>query len=331
MSIESRIKLRHLQLAVAVHESGSVRRASERLNISQPAATKSLHDLEHQLGVTLFARSKAGMIPTVFGDKFVVHARTILNDVRSSVTAIRQMKDGDTGEIAVGTLPASAMTIAPRAIAMSRKRRPGLHIRLYEGSTAQLVPALQRGEIDLIVGRLPHAASFERVAQEILCNDPNVIVCRKGHPLDTAGPVDPAALLDQEWVLPEEGSYVRTDLQGFFEDRGLPPPDPVLVTSSTVVRLTLVLTTDMIAVLTRGAAVANAERGLLAVLDVGLVAPRAPIVVATRDGGVLTPAAEFFIDCLRGAASDPKPDLEFVVPGCLAPPVSPDCHPRARL
>jgi DNA-binding transcriptional LysR family regulator len=111
---------------------------------------------------------------------------------------------------------------------------------------------------------------------------------------------------------------VRADLERFFADRDLPPPDPVLVTSSTVVRLTLVLTTDMIAVLTRGAAIANAERGLLAVLDVGLVAPRAPIIVATRDGGVLTPAAEFFIDCLRAAVSDPEPESEFVVPSCLA-------------
>jgi DNA-binding transcriptional LysR family regulator len=330
MSIESRIKLRHLQLAVAVHESGSVRRASERLNISQPAATKALHDLEHQLGVTLFVRSKAGMIPTSFGDRFVSDARTILNDVRSSANAIQQMKEGDTGEIAVGTLPASAMTIAPRAIALSRKRRPGLHIRLYEGSTGQLVPALQRGEIDLIVGRLPHVSSYERVSQEILCNDPNVIVCRKGHPLDASGPIDPAALLDQEWVLPDEGSYVRADLQRFFEAHGLAPPDPVLVTSSTVVRLTLVMTTDMIAVLTKQAAIANAERGLLAILDVGLVAPRAPIIVATREGGVLTPAAEFFIECLRSAASDPQADSDVVVPGCLAPVLNREPRLHAR-
>jgi len=330
MSIESRIKLRHLQLAVAVHESGSVRRASEQLNISQPAATKALHDLEDQLGVTLFARSKAGMSPTMFGDRFVVYARTILNDVRSSAAAIRQMKEGDTGEIVVGTLPASAMTVAPRAIAISRKRRPGLHIRLYEGSTGQLVPALQRGELDLIVGRLPHVSSYERVSQEILCNDPNVIVCRKGHPLDTAGPVDPAALLGQEWVLPDEASYVRADLQRFFGDRGLPAPDPVLVTSSTVVRLTLVLTTDMIAVLTKQAAVANAGRGLLAILDVGLVAPRAPIIVASREGGVLTPAAEFFIDCLRAAASEPDSDFQLAVPRCLTPPLDREGRLPAR-
>lgn len=322
MSIESRIKLRHLMIAVAVYESGSVRRASERLNLSQPATTKALHDLEDQLGVALFARSKAGMTPTVFGDKFVVHARAILNDVRSSADAIRQMKEGDTGEVVVGTLPASAMTIAPRAIAIARKRRPGLHIRLYEGSTGQLVPALQRGEIDIIIGRLPPAQSYERVAQEILCDDPNVIVCRKGHVLETRGPIDPARLLDHDWVLPDEGSHVRADLRRFFEDRGLAPPDPVLVTSSTVVRLTLVMSTDMIAVLTRRAADANAERGLLAILDVGLVAPRAHIVVATRENAILTPASEFFIDCVREAAAGPGPGSEFVVSGCLAPPIS---------
>lgn len=330
MSIESRIKLRHLQLAVAVHESGSVRRASDRLNISQPAATKALHDLEHQLGVSLFARSKAGMIPTGFGDKFVVYARTILNDVRSSADAIREMKEGGAGEVVVGTLPASAMTIAPRAIAISRERRPGLRIRLYEGSTGQLVPALQRGEIDLIVGRLSRATSYERVTQEILCNDPDVIVCRKGHPLADSAPVEPAALLDQEWVLPDEASYVRADLQRFFEDRGLPVPQPVLVTSSTVVRLALVMTTDMIAVLTKRAAAVNVERGLLAVLDVGLVAPRAPIVVATRDGAVLTPGAEFFIDCLRAAVSDAETGSEVFFPGCLAPPVSRDGRLRPK-
>jgi len=309
MSIESRIRLRQLRIAIAVHETGSVRRAAEILNITQPAATKALRDLEYQLGVTLFERSKTGMSSTVFGDKLVEHARIILNDVRSSADAIRQMKEGDTGEIVVGTLPASAMTIVPLAIADALKCRPGLHIRLYEGSTAQLVPALQRGEIDILVGRLPPATSYERVAREVLCDDPNVIVCRTGHLLDISGRIEPAQLLDQDWVLPDEGSHVRADLRQFFADFGLSPPEPVLVTSSTVVRLTLVMMTDMIAVLTRQSAAINAERGLLAILDVGLVAPRAPIVVATREGAISTPAAEFFIQCLRNVAGISAPEI----------------------
>jgi DNA-binding transcriptional LysR family regulator len=105
---------------------------------------------------------------------------------------------------------------------------------------------------------------------------------------------------------------VRTEFQETFVKAGLQPPEPVLVTSSTAVRLALLTTTDMLGVLTQQAARENERQGLVKVLNAGLNVRMAPIVLVTPSNAVMTPAATSFIRFVRQAAAEsrraaPKP------------------------
>jgi DNA-binding transcriptional LysR family regulator len=305
-NVESRLKLRQLALVVAICDTGSLRKASEAMHVTQPAATNALQELEFTLGVPLFVRSKAGMKPTSFGQLLVERSRLLLSNVRAIADEIQQLKDGDTGQVVIGTLPASAMTIVPQAIILARHEKPGITLQLMEGSTAQLLPALKRGEIDVIVGRIPPIQIGEPLHYEVLIAEPNEVVCRAGHPLASRPRLTLQDLAGSEWILPDEGSHVRTEVREAFVKAGLQPPEPVLVTSSTAVRLALLTTTDMLGVLTQRAARVNQEQGLVKILDVGLNTRIAPIVLVTRGSAVLTPATTSFIGFVRRAAAHPQ-------------------------
>lgn len=161
MPVEDYLKLRHFRLIVAIHEFGSVRRAADQIGISQPAASSALREVEDILGVKLFTRSRTGTTATVYGKTLVRRGRILLSNVRNSVEEIMQSRSGIAGEVKVGIFPASAMTILPDAIRVVTETRPAITLRVMEGTLGQLLPPLERGELEMIIGRLP-SPSFLR-------------------------------------------------------------------------------------------------------------------------------------------------------------------------
>ena len=101
--LNGRLKLRHLVLVVAIADQGSVLRAAEHLRLAQPAVTRSLREVEHILGVELFTRGPRGVTPTMFGDAFVEHARTVLAELRRAGERISGLADGEVGTVTVST------------------------------------------------------------------------------------------------------------------------------------------------------------------------------------------------------------------------------------
>jgi DNA-binding transcriptional LysR family regulator len=300
--LDPRLKLRHLALVVAIDESGSLRKAANMLKITQAAASSLLAELEFILGAPLFSRSRSGTRPTNVGSILIERARPILSNIRAATEELQQAKGGASGDVYVGMLPVAALTIVPVAVRITREHKPNVRIHLIEGTTRQLLDALVRGDLELIIGRVPQSQISGLIRKEYLLNEPNEVVCRVDHPLARKKKITLSDLAQADWILPEPGSYLWDDVRATFFSASLDPPQPVLVTSSTALRLALYETTDMIGVLTRQAARVYEARGILKILDVQMIVVEAPTLILSRQDSVLTPAAMAFVEHVRDAA-----------------------------
>ena len=110
---ETQLKLHQMEFVVAIYERRSIAAAALALNISQPAATRMLKEIESILGVKLFERTRLGVTPTPYGDAMIRRARLILSETRLLHDEIAALANGVEGRIAVGTLLAASATLLP--------------------------------------------------------------------------------------------------------------------------------------------------------------------------------------------------------------------------
>ena len=118
------MKLSHLRNILAVAEHGSLRAASRHLDITQPAITRSIREIERDLGASLFERHAKGVRLTALGNSFVRRAYAVQAELRRAREEIDQLKGDAIGEVSVAVSTASGMSMMPSAVAAFRKRYP---------------------------------------------------------------------------------------------------------------------------------------------------------------------------------------------------------------
>ena len=117
-----RLKLRDLDILLAVVETGSMGKAANRLNISQPAVSKAIVELENAVGVRLVDRGRRGVIPTPYGVALAKRSLAIFNDLRQGLQDIEFLADPTKGDIRIGTTePVAAALVSPSIDRLSRK------------------------------------------------------------------------------------------------------------------------------------------------------------------------------------------------------------------
>ncbi|MFI1014846.1 LysR substrate-binding domain-containing protein [Streptomyces sp. NPDC020965] len=248
--LDGRLKFRHLTLLIAVYEHGSVVRAAESLHLTQPAATRTLQELEAIADLPLFVRVPRGMRPTVYGEALAEHARAVVAEVRRAGDHLTGLRQGQDGTVTVGTLLAGANVLLPRAVAGLKRERPRLTVVVREGTPDVLHPALLSGELDVIVGRVGSAlAEGDGLRQRMLYREPIRLAVRSGHPLLAAAGVTLTDTLGFPWILPVEKTALRQELGALFVDRGLALPTDRVECTSILTMRALLLQTDMVALL----------------------------------------------------------------------------------
>ncbi|MFE2374927.1 LysR substrate-binding domain-containing protein [Streptomyces sp. NPDC059398] len=246
--LDGRLKFRHLVLVDALARRGSVVGAAVELHVTQPAATRSLHELEDILGVPLFERGPRGVTATVFGEAFLTHARTVLAEVTQAGRHVVELADADRGTVIVGTHLAGSNVLLPRAIAAVKKERPHLTVVVREASPEALLLELEAGRIDFTVGRLT-VPSDERTVRRKLYDESVELVVRASHALAGHGAVDLAELADYPWILPGAETALRREIEEFFARHGIALPRNRVETTSFLTVRQLLLETDVVAAL----------------------------------------------------------------------------------
>ncbi|MFD5002906.1 LysR family transcriptional regulator [Streptomyces mutabilis] len=141
--------VKQLTALVTVAEVGSVTRAAALLHLVQPAVTRQIRALEHELGVPLFERSRQGMRPTEAGLIMVDRARRALGELERARAEVRPVSGAVTGTVTVGLLDsASDLLAAPLTAALAR-HHPGVELCLVTAYSGHLRRWLDEGRLDL--------------------------------------------------------------------------------------------------------------------------------------------------------------------------------------
>jgi DNA-binding transcriptional LysR family regulator len=297
--LDGRLKLRHLLLVDALTEQGSVVGAAAAMHITQPVATRSLHDLEDILGVRLYDRGPRGITPTEFGEAFTEHARAVLAQLTQAARHVDEIADASRGRVVVGTHLAGSNLLLPRAIARLKADRPLLDIVVREATPEALLVELAAGRVDLIVGRLSGPGT-EHTRRRSLYEESIRVVAGAAHPLAGRERVDLGDLWDHPWILPGVETILRQELEAYFTRHGHDlPANRVEATSFLTVRQ-LLIETDMVAALP---GLIGADDPLLATLPVSLEPIGHSVGMTLASDRRLTPAVRALVDALEEVAA----------------------------
>ena len=221
---------RRLQYFLAVYDHGSLGRAAASLNLTQPALSKSIHQLEGTLKVKLFDRTSKGLVPTIYGETLSLHARAVQSELRHAEREIALMTGAAKGEVRIGVTPSIATSVMPRVASIVYAERPGLQLTVIEALVQNHAPALRRGELDLFLGGWARGMDSD-LATEVVRSDTVGVCARAGHPL-AAGRVRVPRLVAYPWVLPPHTEFWLDHLDRTFVSAGLPPPPPAVISNS---------------------------------------------------------------------------------------------------
>lgn len=297
--LRSRLKMRHVQLLVAIDAQRSIHKAAARLGMTQPAATRLLSDLESQLGLTLFERSTRGILPTPHGASLVRHARAILGTLDHARAELDAISVGASGKLTVGVLLVVAPVLLPRALLQFKRRNPGIAVEVREGTLGGLLPLLLHGDLDLVVGRLTADFDSAGLHFEHCYDEAMTVVVRRGHPLQGRRGLRLQDLAGEAWIVPTSQSAYRHRIDAAFRQGGVEPPAEVVESMSILTNSTLLQESDMLGVMPLNVARYYRKLGLLEPLDVPLPPPSGPVGIITRAVSTSLPAIDDLMDALR--------------------------------
>lgn len=266
---------RHLRVLTAISEAGSMHKAAQRLQMTQPAVSRLLADIERELGARVFDRTASGSTPTARGAELVAHAQTVLQGLERMDAVAR----GRSAVVRLGCIPRAMHTLMPVLI----RQLGGLDcLRVTEEGSIRLQELLERGRLEFAV--LRHVAGSaglgERFRAERLYDERPVVICRPRHPLARAGVLRLEDLGSCGWVLPSAESTTRGVLDRFWQEIGLAPIRPVIETRSFESSVALAAGTELLSIIPDSIAAIYARARLVHVLPVIPALPTTEVLLA---------------------------------------------------
>jgi DNA-binding transcriptional LysR family regulator len=193
------MELRHLHYFIAVAEELHFSRAAERLHISQPPLSQQIRDLEEELGVKLFERTKRQVHLTEAGNVFLERSYLVVAQLEQAIEATQRIGRGEVGRLAIGFVDSAMYTLLPEILRSFREQFPAVELRLHELTTAQQVQALHDKQVD--VGIVRSAISEPGLSAECLLPESLVLALPENHPLSAQTQVSLSVLADESFIL----------------------------------------------------------------------------------------------------------------------------------
>lgn len=304
--LRANLKPRHLQMLVALDDFRNVGRVAANLNVTQPAVSKSLAELERGLAVKLFERTARGVHPTIYGESLIRHARRMLAELTLARDELRGLMSGATGSVCIGTLSTAALTLMPQGVARMKKRSPHTTVIVREGTIESLLPELWGGRIDLIVGRLPNDRSLHALGEKILSEETVILAAGNHHPLKSRKRLRWPDVKDYPWVIPPAGTLLREPLERAFEQHGVPMPANRVETLSVPIIHAYLQLSDAVAFLGGDVAKHFARLGTISLLPLALPNVLRPVGMMWQKQRPQSPSLRLMMQCLEEAARSPR-------------------------
>ena len=192
--------IRHLWLFLAVAEDQNFSRAAKRLGMSQPPLTEQIQALEQSLRVQLFTRSRRGAQLTAAGAAILPAVRKFADQLERLELAVHEAVTGHAGVLTIGAITSAMIDVLPRLIERFKQDHPLITVSVREIDSAEAIPALEAGDIDIAFARLE--GSLGRHLQSMpLSEDRLAVAMPKDHPLAASEAIDLKALADETLVM----------------------------------------------------------------------------------------------------------------------------------
>lgn len=290
-------KLRHF---LAVLETGSLAEAARRVNISQPALSKSIHSFEQAVGSRLFVRSVRGMIPTAVAQAIALRARVISFEVDRVQNEIREIQKAGRGRIAIGTGPSFRQVVLPKAIARLLHTSPNIEVTIVDGFVESLLAAVESGEIEFALLTLsPELLAAEVETELLVPRDRTLVVVSAQHPFTSRRSVSMKEAFSGSWILAREPDQLRRKLTELFARAGFPAPPTSVEFSSVSLALDILRESNLISFLPEMLLRPELDAGTLYALPIRELMWERSLGAVYRRGSSLTPAAQKLLAEIR--------------------------------
>ncbi|CAM3337399.1 HTH-type transcriptional regulator GbpR [Klebsiella spallanzanii] len=293
-----RIRLRHLHTFVAVAQQGTLGRAAETLNLSQPALSKTLNELEQLTGTRLFERGRLGAQLTLVGEQFLTHAVKVLDALNTAGQALNRKEGLSNDIVRIGALPTAALGILPSVIGQFHQQQKDITLQVATMNNTMLLAGLKSGEIDIGIGRMSDPELMSGLNYELLFLESLKLVVRPGHPL-LQETVTLSRVMEWPVVVSPKGTLPRQNAETLLQSQGCKIPPGCIETLSASLSRQLTVDYDYVWFVPSGAVKDDLRRGLLAALPVPTQGAGEPIGILTRVDATLTAGTQTLLSAIR--------------------------------
>lgn len=303
--IRSNLKPRHLQLLVALDDLRNVGRVAGLLNVTQPAVSKSLAEIEKGLGISLFNRGPRGLTPTVYGECLVRLCRVMLRNLDAAGDELRYLRSGAAGRVRIGVLPVAAPVLVPRSAIRLQQRAPRTDMVFHEATADRLLPMLREGNLDLIVGTLPPVSMSTGLDVHVLPSDEgSAIVCGRQHPLASKQRVGATDIRKYPLIIPPIGTIYRDAVEQIMELMKLPSSMARIESGSMTATNTYLRETESLSLYSSHLAKHYVQLGWLHILPLPIPRIRVPIGCIWLKHAEISETMRLLIDMLNQVAAE---------------------------
>lgn len=290
--MDRRIKFRHLDAFSEIARAGSFKVAAERLNLTQPAISKTLKELEEILGVVVLHRSRSGVELTVQGEIFLQFAEQSTAALRHGLRSIQSLQNAST-KLSIGALPSVASSLLPEAVSTFQSLNSDTMVEIHEGPHQDLTSRLRSGGLDLVIGRLGKPDTMVGLSFRQLYTEEVVVVA---HPQSRAVAVrDPSELDGFRVLYPPKDSAIRPLTARYLIAKGVPLfRNRIETASSSFGHAVVRADPDTVWIISRGVVARDIAQGALVALDLDMTETRGAVGVMRRAEEVQSVAARSF-------------------------------------
>lgn len=303
MDISRRIKIRHLEAFVEVARQKSVGRAAITLSLTQPAVTRTIRELEQIVGAALIERDGRGIRLSHQGEVFLSHAGSGLAAVRGGIAALANVATVAGPPVRIGALPTVSVTIMPGAVFDFLASGLKSLLRVTSGENRVLLDQLRKGDLDLVMGRMPAPENMTSLRFEPLYRDRVAFIVSSTHPLAGERQVAADVLSRYPVLVPPAGSIIHPFVERVMLEQGMAQPAQAVETVSDSFGRAFLRATDAIWIISRGVVAAELASGEFVELPIDTSSTMGAVGLITRDIDRPHDAALFFADILRRRSS----------------------------
>jgi DNA-binding transcriptional LysR family regulator len=301
--IARRIKLHDLRVLGTAVQAGSMSKAAALLNTTQSTISKSIAELEQTIGARLLDRNAQGVEPTHYGRALLKRGVAAFDEIRQGVEDIRTLCDPGSGELRIGSSPAMSEGIVFSVIEKLSRQYPRTVFHITPGGTLALCEDLRARRIEL--GFVSGAVAEDDLNQDVLFEEPLVIVAGIDSPWARRRHIKLADLMNERWTWPPAGTAVDARISEAFRACGLEPPRARVYYEGFNMRIRLAASGPFLAVVPAYLFRFPGRQPPIKILPVDLPTTRRPSAIIMLKDRMLSPLAQLFVDSAREFATPP--------------------------